>query len=107
VVLIEAAGHSPGSQMIYIRLQTGAGTTQEYLLVGDVVWNSLSLQRETGRAWLASLSLNEPRDVHANQVRALINLQKAEPALHMVISHDGAQIEAEIKEGLLGGTFEE
>lgn len=101
VVLIPAAGHSPGSQMIYVRLQNGA----EYLLVGDVVWNSLSLERQSGRSLLASLALKEDRKIHGQQVRALINLA-GDGSIHMVISHDGEQIEEYINQGLIGDGFE-
>lgn len=101
VVLIPAAGHSPGSQMIYVRLQNGA----EYLLVGDVVWNSLSLERQSGRSLLASLALKEDRKIHGQQVRALINLA-GDGSIHIVISHDGEQIEEYINQGLIGDGFE-
>ncbi len=101
VVLVPAAGHTPGSQMIYVRLQNGA----EYLLVGDVVWNSLSLERQSGRSLLASLALREDRSIHGQQVRALINLA-GDGSINMVISHDGEQIEEYIDQGLIGYGFE-
>lgn len=100
VVLIRAAGHTPGSQMIYVRLKNQA----EYLLTGDVVWNSLSLERLTGRSWLASLMLREDRARHGQQIRTLYNLARTEP-IHLIISHDGEQIEGLIQSGLLGADF--
>jgi len=33
-VLIKAPGHTPGHQMVYVRLDSG----REYLLIGDVGW---------------------------------------------------------------------
>ncbi|MCI0570927.1 MAG: MBL fold metallo-hydrolase, partial [Myxococcaceae bacterium] len=35
VVLIKAPGHTPGTQMVYVRLASG----REFLLVGDVAWH--------------------------------------------------------------------
>jgi glyoxylase-like metal-dependent hydrolase (beta-lactamase superfamily II) len=101
VVLIEAAGHTPGSQMVYVRLQDG----QEYLLVGDVVWNSKNLDQLTGRPLLTSLFLREDRQVHGPQIRTLYNITQNE-TIHLVISHDGRQIEAYVQQGLLGSSFE-
>jgi glyoxylase-like metal-dependent hydrolase (beta-lactamase superfamily II) len=101
IVLIKAAGHTPGSQMIYVRLQDGT----EYLLVGDVVWNSENLERLTGRPWLTSLFLNEDRKIHGHQIRTLYNIAQNEP-INLVISHDGEQIEEYMRQGLLGSSFE-
>ena len=38
VALIKAPGHTRGSQMIYVRLESGA----EYLFIGDIAWNFAS-----------------------------------------------------------------
>ena len=35
IVLIKAPGHTPGSQMVYIALESG----REYLLIGDAAWH--------------------------------------------------------------------
>lgn len=101
VVLVAAPGHTPGSQMVYVRLQNG----EEYLLAGDVVWNSLSLRRQLGRSWLASLILGENRKVHAQQVRALIDLTQGS-SLRLLISHDGPQLDQAVQDGWVGAQFE-
>lgn len=101
VVLIKAAGHTPGSQMIYVHLQNG----MEYLLVGDVVWNSKNLDQLTGRPLLTSLGLKEDRQMQGPQIRTLYNIAHSEP-IHLVISHDGPQLKTYIQQGMLGGGFE-
>ncbi|MBN1991268.1 MAG: hypothetical protein JW953_01080 [Anaerolineae bacterium] len=101
LVLIKAAGHTPGSQMMYVQLQNGA----EYLLVGDVVWNSKNLEQLTGRPWLTNLVLGEDRKTHGQQIRTLANIAHNEP-IHLVISHDGDQLEAYFQQGLLEDGFE-
>jgi hypothetical protein len=74
-------------------------------LVGDVVWNSKNLEQLTGRPLLTNLVLNEDRKIHGQQIRTLYNIAQNEP-INLVISHDGAQIEAYIQQGLLGNNFE-
>ncbi|MFC1975706.1 hypothetical protein ACFLXQ_04860 [Chloroflexota bacterium] len=101
LVLIKAASHTPGSQMVYVQLQNGT----EYLLVGDVIWNSKNLEQLTGRPFLTNLILNEDRKIHGQQIRTLYNITQNE-TINLVISHDGEQIEKYIQEGLLGSSFE-
>jgi glyoxylase-like metal-dependent hydrolase (beta-lactamase superfamily II) len=101
LVLIKAPGHTPGGQMVYARLQNGA----EYLLVGDVVWNSESINRLTGRPLLMNLAMNEDRTSLGNEIRTLYNIAHSEP-IHLVVSHDGEQIEQYMQQGLLGSSFE-
>ncbi len=101
LVLVKAPGHTPGGQMVYVRLQNGA----EYLLVGDVVWNSESIDRLTGRPLLMNLAMNEDRAALGSEIRALYNFARSEP-VHLVISHDGEQIEQYMRQGLLGSNFE-
>ncbi len=101
VVLIKAAGHTPGGQMIYIQLQD----RMEYLLVGDVVWNLKNLDSLTGRPLLINLVMNEDRQSLGQQMRSLYNLAHSE-TIHLVISHDGPQLESYMQQGLLGSSFE-
>jgi glyoxylase-like metal-dependent hydrolase (beta-lactamase superfamily II) len=101
IVFIKAACHTPGSQMIYVQLQDGA----EYLLVGDVVWNSENIERLTGRAWLTNLFLGEDRKIHGHQIRTLYNIAQNEP-INLVLSHHGAQPDEYVRQGLLGDGFE-
>ncbi len=59
VVLIRAPGHSPGSQMIYVKREDG----RELLFVGDIGW--LERNIETGRSrprLLSQFMLNEDRE---------------------------------------------
>jgi glyoxylase-like metal-dependent hydrolase (beta-lactamase superfamily II) len=100
-VLVKAAGHSPGSQMVYLRLQDGS----EFLLVGDVVWSMDSLTRLKGRPLFISLLLREDLSAVRNQARSLHNLLQSEP-IHLLISHDYGQIEDYIQQGLIGESLE-
>jgi len=101
LVLIKAAGHSPGSQMVYVQLQSG----REYMLVGDVVWNAQSIEQPAGRPLLMSLMLREDRAMVGHQIRKLHDLAQSED-IYWVISHDSEQIEAYIQQGSIGEGFE-
>jgi len=101
VVLIQAPGHSPGGQLIYIQLQNGA----EYLLTGDAAWNALNLERLTGRPLATSLVLREDRAETASELRTLYDLSRSEP-LNLIIAHDSNQLDNLTQSGLLGSQFE-
>jgi hypothetical protein len=59
----------------------------------------------TGRPLLMNLSMNEDRASLGNEIRTLYNIAHSEP-IHLVVSHDGEQIEQYIRQGLLGSSFE-
>lgn len=99
MVLIKAPGHTPGGQMVYIQLQNGV----EYLLVGDIVWNSKNIEQLTGRPLL--IGFMEDRQATASEIRSLYTIMQTE-IIHLIVSHDGEQIEAYMQEGILGETFE-
>lgn len=101
VVLIKAPGHTPGSQMVFV--QTANGT--EYLFLGDVAWHqrNVSLARERPR--LVTMLFQMDRDAVQWQLQELNRLASAEPGLHMVPGHDGAIVDALVKEGLLVEKF--
>jgi glyoxylase-like metal-dependent hydrolase (beta-lactamase superfamily II) len=102
MVLVKAAGHSPGSQMVYLRLQNGT----EFLLVGDVVWSMQSLVRLTGRPLFISLMMQEDWSAIHNQARTLYDVSQSEP-VNLIISHDYGQIDNYIQQGLVGDSFKQ
>lgn len=103
VVLIAAAGHTPGSQMVYVKLSDG----RELLFLGDVSWHqrNIELQRERPRfvtAWL----IGEDRDAVFGQLKSLHRLAQKEPALQQVPGHDGAVIQTLTSTGVLIAGFQ-
>ncbi|MBI5504402.1 MAG: hypothetical protein HY899_06350 [Deltaproteobacteria bacterium] len=101
LVLLPAPGHTQGSQMIYVRLQSGA----ELLFVGDVVWTTLNLDRRASHSRLVANLSGEDRERMADQTRALVDLRE-HGAVHLVIAHDGAQTDKLIAAGIVGREFE-
>jgi glyoxylase-like metal-dependent hydrolase (beta-lactamase superfamily II) len=98
-VLIKAAGHTPGSQMIYVALETGG----EYLFVGDSAWHmdNIRLMKGKDASWI-----KEDEDALMAQLRWLNGLDRTEKNLFIVVSHDGEQHKRYIEKGVLGSSLE-
>lgn len=102
VVLIKSPGHSPGSQMVYVRKSDGT----EILFIGDVAWQfrNIDLVRERARL-VTQFMLKEDRAAVFAQLQELHRLHEAEPALHIVPGHDGEVIAALEKAGVIKAGF--
>lgn len=102
VVLIRAAGHTPGSQMVYVQTENGA----EYLFLGDVVWHMRNIDVQRERARLVTwMFLKEDRKAVFGQMAAIKRLRESTPSLHIVPGHDGAVIDQLIERGALMPQF--
>jgi glyoxylase-like metal-dependent hydrolase (beta-lactamase superfamily II) len=102
IVLIKSPGHTPGSQMVYVRTAGG----QELLFLGDVAWRFESVKRLAARARLVSLFfLGEDRDAVLLQLAELKRLHEAEPGLVMVAGHDGDQMTGLLRDGTMTKGF--
>jgi glyoxylase-like metal-dependent hydrolase (beta-lactamase superfamily II) len=79
--LIKAAGHTPGSQMMFITLDSG----REYLLIGDTAWHMDGVRKMTGKdaPWIVedTTAVNE-------QLKWLNGLSTSERNLVIIASHD-------------------
>ena len=98
VAIIKAPGHTPGSQMIYIALESG----KEYLLVGDAAWHmdGVRLVRGKDAPWVT-----EDERALMDQLRWLNGLS-TERNLFIVASHDAEEHRELIQKGILGGQLE-
>ncbi len=96
VVLIWAPGHTPGSQMVYVRLASG----REMILAGDIVWNMAGLELAHQKPDSVSRQMHEDRTTIQQQMAWLKN--SAIPAgISVVVSHDGAEIKSLAQRGVL------
>ena len=103
IVLIEAAGHTPGSQIIYVRRADG----QEYFFIGDVAWAYAGIDLVRTRPNLVSHGiLGEDRARTHAQVAELKEIEAANPTLAIIVGHDERRTSGQIANGLLGGEFE-
>lgn len=102
VVLIKAPGHSPGSQIVYVRKQDGT----EVLLIGDVAWHFRNIEVERERARLVTqFFLKEDRHAVFGELKALHELHAAEPNLSIMPGHDGEMEAALVKSGVFTEGF--
>jgi glyoxylase-like metal-dependent hydrolase (beta-lactamase superfamily II) len=99
IVLIKAPGHTPGSQMVYIALESG----REYLLIGDAAWHMDGVRLTKGKdaPWIT-----EDQNAVMSQLKWLNELSQSEPRLVIVASHDDEEHAELIRTGILGGRFE-
>jgi glyoxylase-like metal-dependent hydrolase (beta-lactamase superfamily II) len=103
IVLIKAPGHTPGSQMIYVKREDG----RELLFLGDIAWLMRSVETGRGRPRLISEVIldHEDRDAVFAQLAVLKALHAAEPGILMVPGHDVAAVDALIASGAMAAKF--
>lgn len=97
--LIKAAGHTPGSQMMFITLDSG----REYLLIGDAAWHMDNVRKATGKdaPWIVE-------DIAAvnDQLKWLNGLSASEKNLVIIASHDDDEHKELVSKKLIGGKLE-
>jgi glyoxylase-like metal-dependent hydrolase (beta-lactamase superfamily II) len=95
MVLIKAAGHTPGSQMVYVTLVSG----REFLLIGDTAWHmdGVRLMRGKDAPWVT-----EDQAAVRDQLAWLNQISRTERDLFVVASHDDEQHAELIQKGVLG-----
>lgn len=102
VVLIRAAGHTPGSQIIYVKRADG----REYLFIGDVAWHKRNIDLVRERARLVTWwFMDEDRDAVMLQLSEMNRLQREEPDLFIMPGHDPAVLAGAIEAGHLSKEF--
>lgn len=99
VALIKAPGHTPGSQMVYVALDSG----REYLFIGDTAWHMDSVRMIKGKdaPWI-----QEDEAALLTQLKWLNELSRTEKNLFIVASHDDEEHKELIAKGVLGDGLE-
>jgi glyoxylase-like metal-dependent hydrolase (beta-lactamase superfamily II) len=97
--LIKAAGHTPGSQMMFITLDSG----REYLLIGDAAWHMDGVRKITGKdaPWIV-----EDTAAVTEQLTWLNGLSNTEKNLVIIASHDDDEHKVLVARKLLGAQLE-
>lgn len=101
IVLVKAPGHTPGSQMVFVRLANG----NEYLFTGDVAWHERNIETQRQPPRLMTMILGADRNAVFGELAALQKLQQAAPKLAIVPGHDGSVIARLLKSGGLREHF--
>ncbi|MFZ4109996.1 MAG: MBL fold metallo-hydrolase [Polymorphobacter sp.] len=103
VVLIRARGHTPGSQMVYVR----RGDGHEYIFMGDTASLAGNVGEVRARSRLVGDYLaKEDRSAVLGQLQALQQMALANPQLTLVPGHDGNDIGKMISAGWLTARFQ-
>ena len=101
VVLIKAPGHTPGSQLVYVKRADG----RELLFLGDVTWRLRNLDYLRERPLFMTLLIGENRQQVLAEFQALHDLREREPTIALVPGHDGDAIRSLTEAGLLTAGF--
>ena len=102
VVLIKAPGHTPGSQMVYVRLADGS----EYIFMGDTASMADNIATGHIRSHLVTDWMShDDRAAVLAQVTALRNLHVRNPAVILVPGHDGEALSDLERRGALQPRF--
>ena len=96
VVLLKAAGHTPGHQMVYVRLSDAT----ELLLSGDVTWALEGIAGRTQRPLTTSERIREDRDALALQIDWLAELIETSDLI-VVPSHDSVYLAELVRRGVI------
>lgn len=102
VVLIRAAGHTPGSQIVYVRRADG----REILFIGDVAWHRRNIDLVRERARLVTWwFLKEDRNAVMLQLAELKRLQDEHPEVFIMPGHDPGELQKAHQQGLVTQRF--
>lgn len=98
MALVKAAGHTPGSQMVFIAPQSGP----EILLIGDATWHmdGVRMMRGKDAPWITEDTTAVMRQL------AWLNGLLREPDLQIVASHDDDQHKELVAKKILGASLE-
>jgi len=101
VVLIKAPGHTPGSQMVYVRLASG----NELVLAGDVAWHSSGIATQRQKPDSSTRSFGgEDRAAIATELRWLKDAIAS--GMTVIVAHDQANIASLVARGVLREGFD-
>ena len=102
IVLIKNPGHTPGSQMVFVRKSDGT----ELLFLGDVAWVMRNVDLVRSKPRYIANKIGEKREEVLPQLAAVRALMLVEPKLVVVPGHDGGVITDLVKRGVLQEGFQ-
>ena len=97
MVLIKAPGHTPGHQMVYVRLDSG----REYLFIGDVGWTLDNVTQLKLRPVVTMRRINEYAPALMHQLRWIKDVMDQE-RLIVIPSHDDKLLQDLAAKQLIG-----
>ena len=99
MVVLKSEGHTPGSQMVYVVLESG----REFLFIGDCAWHldAVVKLKLKNAPWI-----DEDRESILRQLQWLNEIHHSEPDLTIVPGHDNDLLEAAWAAGSFGSALE-
>jgi glyoxylase-like metal-dependent hydrolase (beta-lactamase superfamily II) len=97
IVLIKAAGHTPGHQMVYVRLGSG----REHLFIGDVAWTLANVTQFKLRPAATMRRISEDAQALMHQLRWIKDVMEQEK-LVVIPSHDDVLLQDLAAKRLIG-----
>jgi glyoxylase-like metal-dependent hydrolase (beta-lactamase superfamily II) len=88
MVLVKAPGHTPGHQMVYVRLESG----REYLFIGDVTWTLRGVTELKLKPAPAMRRINEDPIAVENELRWIKQIMDQEKLI-VIPSHDDSWLQ--------------
>lgn len=101
MVLVQATGHTPGSQLVYVKLADG----RELLFIGDALWRMRNIEQQGERPRWTTAMVREDRHAVFGQVQAFHALMQSEPGVKIIPGHDAGVIDALTSAGYLQSGF--
>jgi len=96
MVLIRAPGHTPGSQIVYVKLASG----RELMLIGDIVWHHAGLDMQRQKPDSTSRQMSEDRTMLGYEM-AWLKSTVAPAGIAVVVSHDGTALRELARRGVV------
>jgi glyoxylase-like metal-dependent hydrolase (beta-lactamase superfamily II) len=97
IVLIKSPGHTPGHQMIYIRVAGG----EEYLFIGDIGWSLDNIIELKTRPAATAARIKEDPQALMHQMTWIKQVMD-DDGIIVVPSHDDVLLTKYVEDGLLG-----
>ena len=95
VVLIKAPGHTPGTQMVYVKLASG----KEMVFAGDIAWRLLGIDTQRQKPDSTSQRMSEDRPAIGKQLAWLKDAEAQ--GITVIVSHDNNELQALAKKGAI------
>ncbi|WP_052452257.1 MBL fold metallo-hydrolase [Noviherbaspirillum autotrophicum] len=84
VVLVPAAGHTPGSMIAFITLPSGA----RYALLGDLVWQAEGIDLPAERPWISRALADVDASAVRENIARVAAIHRRFPQIRMLPAHD-------------------
>ena len=93
VYVIDAGGHTPGSQIILVFVRDD-GQTRRYAFTGDIVNNADAITYDIPKPWLYRTLIVPESEPRQAELRAFLKRLRDERGFTLLVSHDAASLQA-------------